>query len=772
MRCSQAARGLRLAGGTFLAALVLVAGGAEPGDPLASLPSPEPSLPPAQLSVGVQWSGQQVDSFGDMLVPVYQRPTELLFINPRGTWNDEQSREFSIGLGGRHLFPDRNIIVGANLYYDRRESSLDNTFNQAGFGLEWLSQWVDARANFYFPEQGEKSADDYVVTPGTLQEHAEYWYAPSAQGHVISQYGYEMTDSYTINTLQHYRTTEQARDGFDAELGSLLPLPVLRHYADIKAFVGFYQYSAAYGSGVSGLKARVEIRPLPALYLDAGWVEDAVESGAQGSVGVRAAVPFDLARLSRGRNPFAGALAGFRPGGLHSPFASRLTEMVMRDLHIRTEVSAPTEVVGDRRIIEKTLVSHERKDMTDILASDVTFVDADNRTGLEAGTWENPYRQINAGVQNAIGALVYVSEAARPYDENVVLRKGLTLWGSGAPLQGPHGVFQGTVFPVVNGGGKGPVITLANETRVTGFELVQPAGTPLASPVIFGEDVSGVTISHNIIQGNGSAVAGIQLQAVHIPVVAATIRDNRISGVAGTGINIDLATVPLVELTLDQNTVSGNSGDGARISAIDCDVFHLYVSGNYSGNGGDGLALQAFTQEARVEGASLAANANGGNGVFLDVYGYRSVQVAFDTLEAANNHSDGLHAVLAAGGSVQVSLVNSRLTGNSTDGVFLDLDSGLDSFVVARGNDLSRNGANGVHLQTLAPWDSVYDFGQATDYGLNAFYGNGAFQMMFDGLGMASAAGNWWGTPAPVDHVDYQAVGGGTIIAAPALPAP
>jgi hypothetical protein len=706
-----------------------------------------------------------------MLVPVYQRRTDLLFVNPRGTWNDEQSREFSIGLGGRHLFPDKNIIIGANLFYDRRESSLDNTFNQAGFGLEWLSQWVDARANVYLPEQGEKSADQYVVTPGTLQEHAEYWYAPTAQGHVISQYGYELTDSYTINTLQHYRTTEQAMDGFDAELGSLLPLPVLRHYADIKAFVGYYQYHAAYGSGVSGLKARLEIRPLPALYLDAGWMEDAVDSGAQGSVGVRAAVPFDLARLSRGQNPFAGALAGFRPGPARSPFASRLTEMVMRDLHIRTEVSAPLEVVGDRRILGKTLVSHERKDMTDLLASDVTFVDDDNRTGLETGTWENPYRQINAGVQNAIGPLVYVNDAARPYDENVVLRKGLTLWGSGAPLQGPHGTFQGTIYPVVNGGGKGPVITLANEAQVTGFELVQPAGPPLPSPVIFGEDVSGLTISHNIIRGNGSAVAGIQLQAAHIPVVAATLRDNRIAGAAGAGITIDLVSVPRVELTLDRNTVSGNSGDGARISAMDCDDFLLFVSGSYSGNGGAGLALQAFTQEARVRGTSLAANANGGNGIFMDVYGYSSVQVAFEALEAADNHADGLHAVLTAGGSVQASLMNSRLSGNSADGLFLDLNSGLDSFVVARGNTFSHNGADGVHLQTLAPWDSVYDFGQASDYGLNTLSGNGAYQMVLDGLGTLSAAGNWWGTPAPVDHADYQAVGGGTILTAPALPA-
>jgi hypothetical protein len=743
-------------------------------EPVGMPASPMPvanSFPSGRLNVGIQFSEQQSESFGDILIPLYQRRNTLLFINPRGSWNDDESRECSVGLGARHLFAGKNMIVGANLFYDRQNTTLDNTFNQAGLGLEWLSEWVDARLNVYLPEQRDKNADDYVVTTATTQEHSEYWYAPAAQGHVISQYGYETTDSYSVSTLHHYQTAERGMDGFDAEIGSLLILPFIRNYADIKAFVGLYQYNAEYGDGISGMKARLEIRPLPAVYLDAGWVEDEELVGSQYSIGVRATVPFDLVRLSRGHNPFAGALAGFKPGVGGIPFASRLTEMVMRDLHVRTEVLDPVEVVADRRMLEKKLFDHDRRDFIEIIASDVTFVDGDNVSGLENGTWENPFRQMNAGVQNAIGSMVYVSPAAGPYLENVVLRQGLTLWGSGVPLQGPHGAFGGTVYPVVNGGGKGPVITLANDVRVTGFELVQPAGSLLSSPVILGEDVSGVTISQNTIQGNGAAGAGIQLRAVNRPAFLATLWGNRIAGASGDGISIDLTTVPQVDLTVDQNAVAANGGAGFRMAAMDGDNVHLRISGDYSGNGGDGVAVHAFTQEAIVKVSHLTAYGNGGSGVMLDLYGYQKVQVVADTLEASHNHLDGVHAGLISGGSVSVAFDHSRLIGNDGNGCFLELNSGLDSCIVARANEIAHNGANGMCLRTLAPWDSVYDFGQPADSGLNVLAGNGAYQMVFDGAGTVTAAGNWWGTPTPVEHVEYQDQSGGTISVVPPLSA-
>lgn len=772
-------------------------GGADPAAPaLESNPWSLP-LPPGRLTLGVHAGDQQVETSGDVLLPLFLRRTDLVFINPRGAWNDDDGQELNIGLGARHLFPDKNVILGGNVFYDRRNTALDNTFNQLGIGVEFLSPWVDARLNGYLPEHGAQTAEDYLVTTGTTREHAEYWYAPAAQGHTVSQSGYAITEVFQWKNLQHYQTAERALSGFDAEIGSRLPIPVVMDYAEVKAFAGYYEFDADYGDPIAGMKARLEVRPVPAVCLDGCWYEDETLLGSRYSIGFRATIPFDLARLSRGRNPFAGALDGFRAGGAPAAFSARLTEQVIRDLHIRTEVAAPREIVEDRRQLEKTVLSHERRDYTEILAGEVTFVSGNNLSGVEHGTWENPYRRINAGVENAIGSMVYVDQASRAYAENVVLRDGITLWGSGAPLRGPHGSFQGGRYPVVNGGGVGPAVTLANQTRVTGFELVQPAGPAVASPVIQGANVSGVTIVDNTIRGQGAAVNGIALSSIGQPALEAAIWNNRVMGAREAGVLVSAVSVPRLNLVLAGNAVTANGGDGVRISAVDAGEVQVRLAGRYSGNGGFGVSLvgnpvqeadvrlqavevagngagglsitlQSFAGAVAVDLENVRASANSGGGIFADIYGYESVAASFASITAENNLSDGLQAILVSGGAIRGTFTGNRLGGNGAAGLALEINSGLDSKLEARGNQVTGNGADGVHIRTLAPWDSLYDFG-AAEAGLNSFYGNGAYQVLFDGAGTLTAAGNWWGTPLPLDGVDYQALGGGQIEPAPAL---
>lgn len=785
-------------------ALVLIfvatSGGAAPAaGTIAETPWSLP-LPPGRLTLGAHAGDQQVETSGDMLIPVFLLRTDLLFINPRGAWSDNGGEEFNLGLGARHLFPDKNLILGGNVFYDRRTTALDNTFNQVGIGVELISIWIDARLNGYLPEHGVQAADDYIVTSGTTREQAEYWYAPAAHGHTVSQAGYAITEVYDWKNLQHYQTKERAMSGFDAEIGSRLPIPVVMDHAEVKAFVGYYEFNAPYGDETAGVKARLEVRPVSTVCLDVSWYGDEELLGSRYSIGFRATIPFDLARLSRGANPFAGALDGLRVGDSPAAISARMTEMVVRDLHVRTDVSEPREIVEDRRQLTKTMLTHERRDYTEILASDVTFVSGDNRSGTENGTWETPYRQINAGVQNAIGAMVYVDKAGRDYHENVVLRDGITLWGSGAPLCGSHGVFQGGRYPVVNGGGEGPAITLANKVRVIGFELVQPAGSPVASPVIYGGNVSGVTLADNLICGNGAAVNGIALSSIWKPALDATLWHNRVTGAREGGILVSSVSVPDVNLVLAGNTVTGNGGDGVLISAVEAGDFRVRLSGRYSENGGVGVnlagnpvqnadvvlqavaadrngaggisvTLQSFSGTVAISLFDITANANSGDGVCADIYGYHGVAASFGRITAGNNLSAGIQTSLVSGGMVRGILVENRLDGNGADGLSLDLNSGLDSWVVARGNHVAGNAGNGMLFATLAPWDSLYDFG-AAEPGLNSFYGNEVFQVIFNGPGTLSAAGNWWGTPLPLDEVDFRDIGGGLIETAPALAHP
>lgn len=62
----------------------------------------------------------------------------------------------STGVGLRRIICD-NTVVGANVYYDYRESNFKNHFNQIGVGVEWLTSCWDFRLNTYFPFSQKES---------------------------------------------------------------------------------------------------------------------------------------------------------------------------------------------------------------------------------------------------------------------------------------------------------------------------------------------------------------------------------------------------------------------------------------------------------------------------------------------------------------------------------------------------------------------------------------------------------------------------------------
>ncbi len=673
-------------------------------------------LPPGRLNLGIHFGDQQSESFGDILVPVIQFESGLLFVNPRGSWNDSDGQEFNLGLGYRHLFPDREIIIGGNMFYDLRNTSLDNTFNQFGCGLELLSTWVDARVNVYLPESGKKTADEYTTATSKTQERGNYWYAPTGQGHLITQYGYDVTSTYDVKTLQHYQISEQAMDGFDGEIGFLLPIPVVKDVADVKVFAGYYDYNSHYGDDITGMKGRLEIKPMPSLYLDAAWFEDKALLGSKYSVGARLSVPFDLANLSRGKNPFAGAMDGFKPGTAKPPFASRMTEMVVRDLHIRTDMSDPEEVVSDRRILEKKLTSLDRKDFNLVLASGVTFVDDDNRSGVEDGSWENPYRQINTGVQSAIGTMVYVRDAAQQYYENVVLREGLTLWGSGAPIYGQGNRFLGGIYPVVNGMGIGPAITLANHVTVAGFEITQPMATPqslkgdgINLTGIYGENVTDVRIQQNIF--HGGMETGVMLRSYDMPSLVAVISDNQIKGMSGNGIDVMSFNTAVVDVTLANNHVTGSGRDGAFLYSTGGDIFLSRVSGIYSENSGDGVSIQAYKN---ILAASLfvdtEANGNAGDGINVRMAGNYLAGALFVS-HADLERMDAL--VNTVGGAIPFLSMEGFSLGDMlgvkglyrAEGTMQANDNGGRGIYLEQGADINLAGFVGVHANENG-WNS------------------------------------------------------------------
>lgn len=446
----------------------------------AEKPSAFMELDPAVFTVGARaWDQGNVESIGDLLLPVYMTKSGLIFINPRSSFRGEES-EMNLGAGYRTLLGDRNMIAGVNGYYDRRYTEDNNTFDQAGFGLEFLSVWVDARANYYLPEDDIEDAS--VIQAGTPYEYTTRdmeWDKPYGQGNLAMQDGVRTDTRVQAQPYVKYVRQEQALEGFDCEVGVLLPIPVLKDWTDVKLFGGYYSFDNDISHTMEGLKGRVEVRALPSLLLDAEMFEDEELNDGKFYVGARMQAPFDLGAWAAGKNPFAGTLAGFKPTRRDParPFDQRLTEMVMRDPRVQSDVE-------DVETVEYTvnqILEQNHKRIRDVLKDNMVYVDGDNGSGQEDGTYEHPFDTITEALAGDPDA-IYVFDAASPYRETLFIDKdGQTLIGSGSgiPANGGYRFATGR-YPVLKNlkpikgeaySFAGTMNVKADDVSISGFEF-------------------------------------------------------------------------------------------------------------------------------------------------------------------------------------------------------------------------------------------------------------------------------------------------------------
>ena len=389
-------------------------------------------LPAPELTLGARAGDGVVESYGDILAPIMALKSGIVFINPRASMSDHSAEEYNLGLGYRHLLKDKGMILGANVYYDYRETESGGRFNQLGLGVEYLSDWVDARANYYLPEDHTETVHSEVTTVTEADTEYTRWDDPYATGNSIYQNGHHYKGVTTTWTTQHFVQYEEAMEGWDCELGVRLPIPTIMDYADVKVFGGYYRYNRDFGlDDLDGFKGRLEIKTMPSLYLDAEVFDSKDLTGHDFYLGARVSVPFDVANISKGRNPFKGALDGLRIQKQKNTIASRLTEMVMRDLHVQTDYSTATEEVSNRTSVSTTLISSTQR-LENTLATDVIFVNQDTGNDTNPGTVELPVAKISTGI--ARGSNVFVMATVGPYLENLQIGKNVNLMGQGFPI--------------------------------------------------------------------------------------------------------------------------------------------------------------------------------------------------------------------------------------------------------------------------------------------------------------------------------------------------
>jgi hypothetical protein len=239
----------------------------------------------------------------------------FLFLSSRYHYEDNSQFISSTGLGFRQLLPNQEVILGFNVFYDGVNSENSNDYDQFGFGLEVLTHWVDARFNYYLPEDTR-----YEVSRRTTSN-------------TVNSFGPGGVTSTTSRvTMKNF---EAGLEGFNAEIGFLIP--GLDRYAEVRAFAGYYHYDNPFGSDFDGFKARLEARVLKGVVANVEYWDDKALMGGHWTGGVAVTVPFSVYNLLTGRNPFEGGSESFER--VPREFKSRMSDPIERSHRIQTTTS-------------------------------------------------------------------------------------------------------------------------------------------------------------------------------------------------------------------------------------------------------------------------------------------------------------------------------------------------------------------------------------------------------------------------------------------------
>ncbi len=253
------------------------------------------------VSASSKLTGTYLDSTTGLWAP--QSRDALLFLDSRYHLEDNGQFVSSTGLGFRKLLPEREIILGANVFWDSISSEHHNDFGQPGVGLEVLSHWVDARVNYSMARDEQFEVDGHTFNRGGRQRN-------------FSRY-------------------EAALEGVDAEVGVLIP--GLEKYTEVRVFAGYYYYNNPFGGDFQGFKARLEAHLLPGVVAEVAYWGDAQLMGGHWTAGARVSVPFSIYNLATGRNPFEGIGEYFTRRT--RKFNERMDDMVIRSPRIQTTTS-------------------------------------------------------------------------------------------------------------------------------------------------------------------------------------------------------------------------------------------------------------------------------------------------------------------------------------------------------------------------------------------------------------------------------------------------
>lgn len=554
------------------------------------------------------------DIYLDVLIPLSGDDQSLFFFNPNFRFDDDDGNEQNIGFGYRSLVQGDSLILGGNLYYDTMKSSTGNHYQQWGLGAEVLSHWVDLRANYY---------NVFGDTKNTLS------------GSGSGDYFFSGNSLFSTGGLN----IEEALDGFDAEVSVLIP--GLSDFMETRLAATYFRFDAKHAEDPDGWRGRIDIRPVQAVNISVEYRDDDLR-GSDSFVGGYLELPFSLENLFVGKNPFAGAGKYWSFGAGTRALNQRMTDKVVRDRHI-VAVRSQTGSGGVEAVVD----------------GDMIFVNQDNEISGD-GSYENPYNTLDsvpADERFAPGAWIYVfstDDTADTFEStNFTLLKDMVLWGQG--YEHPVYGLGGGENPILDGGGSGEVVTLADNNEIMGF-TIQNGVTG-----IYGSNVLGTNIHDNMVRWNGGEASGIHIE-------------NNFT--EGSFNNLELA------YRFENNMISENSGDGIYFdhylyldAAVDgLSITNIFANNTIQANSGQGIYAENFLG-TDVDGGTVSNSAF--SSIFTD-----------NVIGGDDGNGNGSHGILAIS-EIDIDDTNSTISDFTIDHRY-------------EGNQVLGNAGDGIRDETLA----------------------------------------------------------------------
>lgn len=165
----------------------------------------------------------------------FHGPDEVFYLEGSAWITENDSSNITggtFGIGNRWMIRDFSQVIGINAFAAWDQTNTGNTYDGAGIGVEWFTDYLSVTANGYIPWGNENIN---ALGPETPDKDSAFF-----QG--------------TNLAFMAFQPVEEQTAGVDVEVGSTIPRAEF-----LSAYVGGYHFDAEEGNEFSGVSGRIQM---------------------------------------------------------------------------------------------------------------------------------------------------------------------------------------------------------------------------------------------------------------------------------------------------------------------------------------------------------------------------------------------------------------------------------------------------------------------------------------------------------------------------------